>query len=109
MAIREQDVIRLPVPDMTRTEAVYIPNIIKGFGTTVRHFFTSFGQSKFSPVKTSRTMQYPEERREHLVEPQAQPQHADPARHARRIEQELATCRRRRLARSSRSGSVGNV
>ena len=66
MAIREQDVIRLPVPDMTRTEAVYIPNIIKGFGTTVRHFFTSFGQSKFSPVKTSRTMQYPEERREDM-------------------------------------------
>src|SRR5262249_9774506 len=37
-----------------------------GFGTTLRHFFTSFGQSKLSPSKTSRTMQYPEVRREDL-------------------------------------------
>jgi NADH-quinone oxidoreductase subunit I len=46
---------------MTRSEAVYLPEIVKGFGTTLRHFFTSFGQGR-----TSRAMQYPEVRREDL-------------------------------------------
>jgi NADH-quinone oxidoreductase subunit I len=40
---------------MNRLEAVYLPEVFKGFGTTMRHFFTSFGQGR-----TSRTMQYPE-------------------------------------------------
>lgn len=61
MAIRPDEVLLLKPPAMTRTEAVYIPEIVKGFGTTMRHFFTSFGQGK-----TSRTMQYPEVRREDL-------------------------------------------
>jgi len=61
MTIREQDIINLDPKPMTAIEAVYLPNIIKGFGTTVRHLFTSWGQGK-----TSRAMQYPEERREHL-------------------------------------------
>lgn len=66
MPIREQDVMWIRPAPMTRLEAVYIPEVIKGFGTTLRHFFTSFGQSKFSPVKTTRVMQYPEVRRENL-------------------------------------------
>ena len=61
MAIRPDEVLLLKPPAMTRTEAVYIPEIVKGFGTTMRHFFTSFGQGK-----TNRVMQYPEVRREHL-------------------------------------------
>ncbi len=61
MAIRDEDVIVLKPAPMTAMEAVYLPEILKGFGTTLRHFFTSFGQGK-----TSRTMQYPEVRREHL-------------------------------------------
>ena len=61
MAIRDEDVIVLKSAPMTAMEAVYLPEILKGFGTTLRHFFTSFGQGK-----TSRTMQYPEVRREHL-------------------------------------------
>jgi len=61
MAIRDQDVIVLKAAPMTPMEAVYLPEILKGFGTTLRHCFTSFGQGK-----TSRTMQYPEVRREHL-------------------------------------------
>ncbi|MDX2116231.1 MAG: NADH-quinone oxidoreductase subunit I [Planctomycetota bacterium] len=67
MTMNEQDIIRLSRPPMNRAEAVYLPEIIRGFGTTVRHFFTSFGQSKLPVVgaaKTTRTMQYPEERRE---------------------------------------------
>ena len=67
MAIQEQDVLRLTTKPMNRLEAVYIPEVVKGFGTTLRHFVTSFGQSKFSPVKSTRTMQYPEVRREDLA------------------------------------------
>lgn len=66
MTIRDEEVTVLQPPPLTRVEGVYLPSIVKGFGTTLRHFFTSFGQSKFSPKKTTRAMQYPEERREHL-------------------------------------------
>ncbi|MCE7972843.1 MAG: NADH-quinone oxidoreductase subunit I [Leptolyngbya sp. PLA1] len=61
MPIPEQDVVRISPPPMTRAESLYIPEVVKGFGTTLRHFFTSFGQGR-----TSRTMQYPEVRREDL-------------------------------------------
>ncbi|MEL6329811.1 MAG: NADH-quinone oxidoreductase subunit I [Planctomycetota bacterium] len=65
MAIRDEDVIQISRTPMNRSESVYLPEIFKGFGTTLRHFFTSFGQSKMpGQPKTSRTIQYPEERRE---------------------------------------------
>jgi NADH-quinone oxidoreductase subunit I len=69
MTIRESDIIRLSRPPLNRAEAVYLPEAIRGFGTTMRHFFTSFGQSKLPIVgksKTTRAMQYPEERREDM-------------------------------------------
>lgn len=69
MPIASSDIKRLSRPPMTAAEAVYIPEIVRGFGTTFRHFFTSFGQSKLPVLgasKTTRTMQYPEERREDL-------------------------------------------
>lgn len=66
MAIRDEDILQVSPPPMNRLEGVYLPEVFKGFGTTMRHFFTSFGQSKFSPWKTTRTIQYPEERREHF-------------------------------------------
>ncbi len=59
MAIRDDEIIHITVPKMTALEATYIPEIVKGMGVTMRHFFTSFGQGK-----TSRTIQYPEQRRE---------------------------------------------
>ena len=68
MPIREHDVIRMTRPALNPGESVYLPEIVRGFGTTVRHFFTSFGQSKLPVLgasKTSRTLQYPEERKEH--------------------------------------------
>jgi NADH-quinone oxidoreductase subunit I len=61
MAIPETDIKVLTVPPMTRAESLYLPAVFKGFGTTLRHLFTSFGQGR-----TSRTMQYPEQRREDL-------------------------------------------
>ncbi|MGE3106758.1 MAG: NADH-quinone oxidoreductase subunit I [Phycisphaerales bacterium] len=66
MAIRPEDIVRLDPPKLTRLQNSYLPEVFKGFGTTMRHFFTSFGQSKFSPVKTNRAMQYPEVRKEHF-------------------------------------------
>lgn len=62
MAIREQDVLVVPPPSMTAMQSLYLPEIFKGFGTTLRHFMTSFGAGR-----TNRAMQYPEERREHLA------------------------------------------
>jgi NADH-quinone oxidoreductase subunit I len=61
MTIRNEDILPLRTKPLSAGESVYIPEIVKGFGITLRHFFTSFGQGK-----TSRTMQYPEVRREHL-------------------------------------------
>jgi len=60
MAIRDEDIIQIKPRPINRSESIYLPEVIRGFGATVRHFFTSFGQGK-----TSRTMQYPEERKEH--------------------------------------------
>jgi NADH-quinone oxidoreductase subunit I len=67
MAIQEHDVLRMTRPALNPAEAIYLPEIVRGFGTTVRHFFTSFGQSKLPILgasKTTRAMQYPEERKE---------------------------------------------
>lgn len=66
MPIRDEDIIHITPPAMTKLEASYLPEVFKGFGTTLRHFFTSFGQSKLpGQPKTNRAIQYPEERREH--------------------------------------------
>jgi len=62
MTIRDQDIIQIEPRPMSRLESIYLPEVVKGFGTTMRHFFTSFGQGK-----TSKTMQYPEVRREDLA------------------------------------------
>lgn len=69
MPIEEPDVLRLTRPPLNPVENAYVPAIMQGFGTTLRHFFTSFGQSKLPLVgrkKTTQTIQYPEERREHF-------------------------------------------
>ena len=59
--IRDEDVKVIAPKPMNRIEGIYLPEVVKGFGTTMRHFFTSFGQGR-----TSRAMQYPEERREQM-------------------------------------------
>jgi NADH-quinone oxidoreductase subunit I len=59
MSIKPEDIMVVERIPMTRSEATYLPEIIKGFGTTLRHFVTSFGAGR-----TNRTMQYPEVRRE---------------------------------------------
>ncbi|MEN0021135.1 MAG: NADH-quinone oxidoreductase subunit I [Planctomycetota bacterium] len=68
MPIREEEVVRISAPEMNPLERVYLPEIMRGFATTLRHCVTSWGQGKVFPGKgTSRTIQYPEERREHYA------------------------------------------
>ena len=61
MAIRDDEIIHLKPAPLNRLESVYLPEVFRGFGTTLRRWFTNkaTGASK-------RTMQYPEVRREHL-------------------------------------------
>ena len=42
MPIAENDIKRISRPALNAMENAYVPSIVKGFGTTVRHFFTSF-------------------------------------------------------------------
>ena len=66
MAIRDEDIIEIRSAPLNRSESIYLVEVAKGMGTTLRHFFTSFGQGKTVPGRnTSRTLQYPEERKEH--------------------------------------------
>ena len=69
MAICDNDILRIEPPTLTAMQRVYLTEIVKGMGITMRHFFTSFGQSKLPILgrsKTSRALQYPEERRENM-------------------------------------------
>jgi len=61
MPIRDEEILLIETPSMTLSESVYLPEIVRGLGTTLRHMVTSWGQGK-----TSRTIQYPEQRREDL-------------------------------------------
>lgn len=59
MTIKPDEMYMLETPRLTPMEAAYLPEIFKGFGTTLKHFVTSFGAGR-----TNRTLQYPEDRRE---------------------------------------------
>ncbi|MCB9838049.1 MAG: NADH-quinone oxidoreductase subunit I [Phycisphaeraceae bacterium] len=61
MPIRDEDILLIETPRATLAESVYLPEIVRGLGTTLRHMVTSWGQGK-----TSRAMQYPEQRREQM-------------------------------------------
>ena len=61
MPIPQDEIIRIENRPMSRSESVYLPEIVKGFGTTLKHFFGSFGHGR-----TNEAMQYPEERREDI-------------------------------------------
>ena len=53
MAIRDEDVLRVAAPPLNRLESAYLPEVFKGFGTTMRHFLTSFGLT--APVLAAAT------------------------------------------------------
>ena len=64
MAIADTDIIDVNPKKLGRSESVFIPAVIKGMGTTLRHMLSNVtrpGKNK----KNIWVLQYPEERREH--------------------------------------------
>lgn len=61
MAIKPEDTYTIPAPLPSSVESLYLREVFTGLGITMRHLLTSIGQGR-----TSRTMQYPEQRREDL-------------------------------------------
>jgi hypothetical protein len=49
MAIRDEDIISITTKPMNRSESMYLPEVFKGFGTTMRHFFTSVRAGQDEP------------------------------------------------------------
>ena len=63
MAISESDILDVTPPKVSRAEALFVPAILKGLGTTFRHVFTNVpreGRNK----KNIWVVQYPEQKRE---------------------------------------------
>ena len=61
MPIAESDIIDLTPPPISRSEATFLPEVFKGLGTTLKHLVGTIGRGK-----RSKTMYYPEERREDI-------------------------------------------
>ncbi len=61
VVIKEEDIIQIESPRLTASERLYLPQIVGGLWTTLRHFMMSlFGKTV--------TIQYPEERGKQRVE-----------------------------------------
>ena len=63
MAIRDDEVVDVTPAPLTRTESLFIPNIFKGLGTTMRHAFQNFGRNG-AVRKNIWVVQYPEQKRD---------------------------------------------
>lgn len=58
--VKDSDVIVLQVPKLSAADQFYVPQVLKGLGTTFRHMFNVVVRGK------DRVIEYPEERREDL-------------------------------------------
>jgi NADH-quinone oxidoreductase subunit I len=63
MPIPDRDIIDVTPPQMNRAEALFIPAIFKGLGTTMRHMFGNAGRDGKNK-KNIWVLQYPEEKRD---------------------------------------------
>ena len=59
--IRDEDIMMLTPPELTAAERLYLPQIVSGMRTTLRHMFTK-------RLRDKRTVQYPEQKRKMRVE-----------------------------------------
>ena len=59
LPMKDSDVIVLQEPTLTLADQFYLPQVLKGLGTTMKHMFRVLGG-------TDRVLQYPEERREDM-------------------------------------------
>ncbi|HYO09899.1 MAG TPA: NADH-quinone oxidoreductase subunit I [Tepidisphaeraceae bacterium] len=57
--MKDSDVITLQEPKLSLGDQFYLPQVMNGLGTTLKHMFKVFGGGEV-------TLQYPEERRENL-------------------------------------------
>ncbi len=63
MAISAQDIIDVTPRRLSGAEALYVPAVFKGLGTTLRHFFQNVGRDG-KTKKNIWVVQYPEEKRD---------------------------------------------
>jgi len=63
MPIAESDIIDVTPAPVSRTEALFVPAILKGLGTTFRHCFGNMGRGG-TKKQNIWVVKYPEERRE---------------------------------------------
>ncbi len=69
MAILEEDIISITPPKLGPVQAIYLPEVFKGLGTTFKHMIGSIANGKLGEKlghNRNKTMQYPEEKREDL-------------------------------------------
>ncbi len=70
MPTRDQDVIVVDPKPISRTESVFLPEVFKGLGTTLKHVLHSIGKGKAAKAvgaaSYNKTLEYPEERRENM-------------------------------------------
>ncbi|MCL4211075.1 MAG: NADH-quinone oxidoreductase subunit I [Phycisphaeraceae bacterium] len=63
MTIREEDIVPIHSPKLSRGDTLFLPAIFRGLGTTMRHCFENVGRNG-SVKKNVWVVQYPEQRRE---------------------------------------------
>jgi NADH-quinone oxidoreductase subunit I len=61
MPIPDKDIVNVDAKPLSRAQQMYLPEVFKGLGTTIRNMMGTIGNGKLS-----KTMQYPEERRENI-------------------------------------------
>lgn len=61
MPLNEEDIVYVNQSQETAAEAFYLPEVFRGLGTTLKHMVGTVGNRSMS-----KTMQYPEERRENM-------------------------------------------
>ena len=64
MTVKEQDIVRLTPPKLNTLENVYLPEIMRGLGVTMRHLFANIGRN--GKGEYQRMVKYPEQRRENM-------------------------------------------
>ena len=63
MSIPEEDIIDVTPTPLSTNESLFVANVFKGLGTTMRHCFQNFGRNGKNK-ETMWVVQYPEEKRD---------------------------------------------
>lgn len=70
MAIREQDIVVIEPAPQSRLESVFLPEVFKGLGTTLKHMAGSVAKGNLGGMlgvgKLNKALEYPDVRREDI-------------------------------------------